>query len=94
MFFGFGFLIASLLCVHLNSAHAGYKIPYPYTEYEPGEWISPTEQFNTYETLCTGFYIKDISNKNKTKFIGYGDLDFKYTYEENIPSDIVSATST
>jgi len=86
LWFGTGFFIAAIVFGIVNISLAGLKLPYPYTEYEPGQWISETEQFFTYETICSGYYIKDVSNKNKVKYIGYGDLDYKYTYEEAVLS--------
>lgn len=55
-----------------------------------GEYFSdvsdPEHLVFTYETLCKGYYEIDSSNKNKIKYIGYGDLAYKYTYEETIDS--------
>lgn len=88
IFAAFCFLIGFVSIVS-----AAYKYPYPYNEYEAGQWISETEQFFTYETICSGYYIADYSNKNKIKYTGYGDLEFKYTYEQEIPY-FITATST
>ena len=86
-FFIVGVLIASTTSI----AVAAFKFP---EDVEPGSWISDTEQYFTYETLCKGYYIVDYSSKNKIKYTGYGDLDFKYTYEEDIVFYPVISSST
>jgi len=53
---------------------------------------NPDFEIHTYETICKGYYTIDKTDKKKVVYTGYGDLDFKYTYEEFI--DFSSATST
>lgn len=73
-------------------AYAGVKVPWPYSEVEPGGWIDNDHQLLTYETICKGYVIVDYSNKNKIKYTGFGDLADKYTYEENL--DILTGTAS
>ena len=90
------FLSILILITYVNITYitnAKVDIPYPLSEIEPGQFISDTEQLFTYETLCSGYYIKDTSNKNKIKYIGYGDLSDKYTYEQAIDIGIISSTT-
>lgn len=70
------------------------KVHYPYSELEAGTMIDSNHQFMTYETICSGYYIIDTSNKKKTVVIGYGDLKDKYTYEIQIPDIVASSSSS
>jgi len=56
------------------------------------DFSDPNFEVHTYETICKGYYTIDKTDKKKVVYTGYGDLDFKYTYEEFI--DLSSATST
>ena len=74
-------------------ATASIKVPYPYTEYEPGEWIDEFHQFNTYSEPCQGYYIVDYTNKNKVKIEAYGDFSDKYKGYEEIYNSPLSTTT-
>lgn len=81
-----------ILFAYYLDAHAALKIDYPYSEYEPGEYIDEYTQFFTYESICSGYYLVDYSNKNKIKYTGYGDLAEKYTY--TLDANIVASSTT
>jgi hypothetical protein len=87
----FGVIIGIMITFDIVTA---YSLPDEYTNIEAGTMLDNNHQLFTYETLCKGYYIKDTSNKNKIKYIGFGDLDFKYTYEEDIPTIISTATTS
>lgn len=90
------FIIGSLtstLILLAAFANASVKLPPDYQHIGPGGFIDSTHQLMTYEQICNGYYIIDTSNKNKTKYIGFGDLADKYTYEE-VPFTLTATSTT
>jgi hypothetical protein len=88
-----GIIIGTLLSFAFVFVEAKVKLPSEYQDIEPGIWLDEYTQFNTYEELCTGYYLVDYSNKNKIKYIGYGDLAGKYTYETFIDTFSIASSS-
>jgi hypothetical protein len=82
IYFLLGVNISLLFNVLFVEAGGKFKIPEEYQNIEAGSYIDEYTQLFTYETICSGYYIVDRSNANKTKYTGYGPLADKYTYEE------------
>jgi len=93
IYFAVGFFLSAVFFGVINLSWAALKLDYPYSEYEPGTWIDDKTQFFTYESLCSGYYLVDYSNKQKIKYTGYGDLANLYTYEVPVIS-FISPTSS